>query len=211
MSETKNKASEEMNRGGINMRKGKNIMVLVGPSGSGKTSIGRNLEQQGIPKLITATTRSIRSHEGEVDGRDYHFRTKEEMAKMELICPTEMKGNWYGLPVEEIENKLEEYGTVHVVLDNRGAEEMKKRFPEETCIFYIPVSVETMTERMRQRGDSQENIRIALDNAVNKQELVAPKVTHYILKNDGKEGEAVKSLLCIFGITASSSHETVTV
>lgn len=200
-----------MNRGGTDMRKGRNIIVLVGPSGSGKTSIGRQLEEQGIPKLVTATTRSIRYHEAEVDGRDYHFRTRDELNQMELICPTEMKGNRYGLPIEEVETKLKSHGTVHVVLDNIGAAEMKRRFPEETWVFYIPVSTEIMKKRMEKRGDSIESIQIALKNAVDKKELEAPKVTHYMLKNDGEEGLTVQTLLSVFGFSPVNNRKLATV
>ena len=50
------------------------IIVIVGPSGSGKTHLSKELASHGIPKCITATTRSPRETEGEVDGRDYSFQ-----------------------------------------------------------------------------------------------------------------------------------------
>ena len=60
------------------------IIVIVGPSGSGKTHLSKELASHGIPKCITATTRSPRESEGEVDGRDYYFLSKSIQNDLDL-------------------------------------------------------------------------------------------------------------------------------
>lgn len=187
------------------MRLGRNIIVLVGGSGSGKTTIGNELAKHGIPKLVTATTRPMRANEGEVEGESYYFTDLNSMAEMDVICPTLMKGNRYGLPVFEIEQKLDAYGSVHVVLDKPGAYEMKKRFPRETFLVYIPTNLERMRSNMERRGDSEADIQKALRHAVDTGELEPPTMPHLTLMNDGTEGEAVKMLLRIFGIQPTES------
>ena len=54
------------------------VFVFTGPSGVGKgTLISRLLDRvPGLELSVSATTRQPR--EGEVDGRDYHFLTREE-------------------------------------------------------------------------------------------------------------------------------------
>jgi len=53
------------------------IVVIAGPSGSGKNSIMQGVLKRcdSCVRLVTATTRSPR--EGEKDGVDYHFISKE--------------------------------------------------------------------------------------------------------------------------------------
>ena len=53
------------------------LVVISGPSGVGKTTVvNRLLEDAGIARAVTATTRAPR--DGEVDGRDYLFLSREE-------------------------------------------------------------------------------------------------------------------------------------
>ena len=182
------------------MRLGRNIIVLVGGSGSGKTTIGNELAKHGIPKLVTATTRPMRANEGEVDGESYYFMDAASMNELDVICPTIMKGNQYGLPVFEIEQKLDAYGSVHVVLDKTGAYEMKNRFPRETFLIYIPTTLERMRRNMEKRGDSEADIQKALRHDIDTGELEPPTMPYLTLVNDGTKGETVAMLLSIFGI-----------
>ncbi|HEY6088946.1 MAG TPA: guanylate kinase, partial [Gemmatimonadaceae bacterium] len=50
-------------------------IILSSPSGGGKTTIAQQLlaERQDLGYSVSATTRPAR--EGELDGRDYHFRS----------------------------------------------------------------------------------------------------------------------------------------
>ena len=97
--------------------KNKKIIVLVGPSGSGKTSIGQILEQKGIPRLVTTTTRPARL--GEVDGTDYYFRDFTEQDMDEFVEQTIYNKNRYGLTKAEVESMLEKNDLVHVSLDKQ--------------------------------------------------------------------------------------------
>lgn len=55
------------------------LIALVGPTGAGKSTVTR---QSGIPYVIGDTTRPPR--EGEVQGRDYNFRTDFEAMLREI-------------------------------------------------------------------------------------------------------------------------------
>ena len=53
------------------------MIVLSGPSASGKTEVAKRLmNQYGVKRVITTTTRPMRT--GEVDGVDYLFVSKEK-------------------------------------------------------------------------------------------------------------------------------------
>ena len=53
------------------------LLLVSGPSGSGKTTLCRRLADEGEAHYsISCTTRAAR--EGEVNGKDYHFLSKED-------------------------------------------------------------------------------------------------------------------------------------
>ena len=159
----------------------KTIIVLVGPSGSGKTSIGDVLTTHDIPRLTTTTTRKPRK--GEVDGVDYYFRKLEDLKPEAFVEQTVYNGNRYGLTIKEVDTMLEKYNSVHVSLDQNGADAVKKAFPEEAFIVYVQIDEEQMIRRMEKRGDSKAEIdaRIAYCRETN--ELVAPSYTDLIVEN----------------------------
>ena len=76
-------------------------LVLCGPSGSGKSSLLRLLFEEFPDKFgfsVSHTTRAPRP--GEIDGKHYHFTTKEEMTaaimRGEFIESATFSNNMYG-------------------------------------------------------------------------------------------------------------------
>ncbi len=60
------------------------IVILMGPSGSGKDTIFAKLLKENpyeLQKITPCTTRPIRN--GEVEGREYYFKTEEQKQEME--------------------------------------------------------------------------------------------------------------------------------
>lgn len=57
----------------------KKIFILVGPSGSGKDTLGSFLIQEGIPELISHTTREMRK--GECNKRRNERKSRKEGVK----------------------------------------------------------------------------------------------------------------------------------
>ena len=96
------------------MMDSKGILIVVsGFSGAGKGTLMKELLKQypGQYTLsISATTRQPR--DGEEDGREYFFITKEEFEKMiaqeQLIEYARYVNNYYGTPRAYVEQKLEE-------------------------------------------------------------------------------------------------------
>lgn len=85
-------------------------LVLCGPSGSGKSTLLERLFAEFPHKFgfsVSHTTRSPRA--GEIDGKHYHFTTKEAMteaiARGEFIESAEFSQNIYGTRyVVEVKN-----------------------------------------------------------------------------------------------------------
>ncbi|MEC6749183.1 AAA family ATPase [Marinilactibacillus sp. XAAS-LB27] len=157
------------------------IIVMVGPSGSGKTTVGESLSRNGIPKLVTTTTREPRL--GEQEGIDYHFRKVEELDPSDFIEQTVYNNKVYGLTKQEVSDALREHDVVHVSLDRHGAKAMKRSFPRETVVVFIYISKEMMAERMRKRGDSEEKIYERLCHSEANDELAPPEDTDLIIEN----------------------------
>jgi len=166
----------------------KQIIVIVGPSGSGKTSIGKVLAKQGMPPLVTTTTREPRP--GEVDGEDYYFRDFSTLDRAEFVEQTTYNGNRYGLTKKEVTTMLNKHDIVHVSLDQSGAEAVKAAYPEETCVVFVTISEEEMVRRMKLRGDSNKEIKARVAYSRKTNELVPPKITDLVVENIEVESSA---------------------
>ena len=169
------------------------IYLIVGASGSGKSTIGKILEEQGIPQLVSFTTRQKRK--GEIDGQDYHFITQEKLealSEKSIAEITEYNGNYYGLTKREVSDKLDEFREVYFVTNEDGAKQIIDMYPEDTVVFWLNVTIETMVERMRARGDEEEDILSRVEHAIDNKEIFPPKSIEkylYILDADSTPEE----------------------
>ena len=98
--------------------------VISGISGAGKgTDEKQLLDKYDYGLSISATTRSPR--EGEQDGREYFFKTKEEFEQMiaehQLIEYAQYVGNYYGTPKEYVVQQLEQGKDVILEIEMQGA------------------------------------------------------------------------------------------
>ena len=138
--------------------KEKGILIVVsGFSGSGKGTLMKELLTRypdTYALSISATTRSPR--EGEVDGREYFFVSKDEFEKMiakgELIEYARYVENYYGTPRDYVEKKLEEGRDVILEIEIQGALNVKKMFPDTLLLFVTPPSAEELKKRLVGRG-----------------------------------------------------------
>lgn len=133
------------------------MIVLAGASASGKTEVAKLLAKKyGITKIITTTTRAMRT--GEVDGRDYFFITKEQFEEMihegRFIEYTYYNDNLYGSTKDQIADSK------CIVIDPAGLRNYIKLKGEYKIItFFLEADEETRRQRMIERGDSPEKIK----------------------------------------------------
>lgn len=115
------------------------LIVLSGPSGVGKGTVRAAIFSKGEQKFvysISATTRKPRT--GETDGVDYFFKTREEFEQMiqnkQLLEYAEYVGNYYGTPLEYVENTLATGKDVFLEIDVQGAIQVRELMPEGVFI-----------------------------------------------------------------------------
>ncbi|MFD1769293.1 guanylate kinase [Sphingobacterium suaedae] len=143
------------------------LIIFSAPSGAGKTTIVKRLLAKHGDKIafsISASTRPPR--EGEVDGKDYYFISKDDflhkIAKQEFIEFEEVySGTFYGTLRKEVERIWKSGKSVIFDIDVVGGVRLKSKFPEQALsIFVNPPSLEVLKERLRGRGtDSEEKLQ----------------------------------------------------
>jgi guanylate kinase len=132
------------------------LLVLSSPSGGGKTTIAKNLLQarDDLAYSVSATTRPIR--EGERDGADYHFLTRDEFLRRqeagEFLEWATYAGNLYGTLKREIDAIFARGRTAVLDVEIEGARQIRNCFPNSLHLFVLPPSAEVLVERLAGRN-----------------------------------------------------------
>ena len=110
------------------------LVVVSGFSGAGKGTLMKELLKRydNYALSISATTRAPR--EGETDGKEYFFVSKEQFEKMrdeqKLIEYAQYVNNYYGTPRAYVEEQLTAGKDVILEIEIQGALKVKKKFPD---------------------------------------------------------------------------------
>ena len=131
------------------------LLVVSAPSGCGKgTILGEILKDDSFYYSISATTRAPR--EGEQDGVNYHFITKEEfeqrIAQGGMLEYAQYCGNYYGTPKKEVEQMREAGRDVILEIEVEGAMKVRALCPDAVFLFIAPPSVEELRRRLNKLG-----------------------------------------------------------
>lgn len=170
------------------------LIVLSGFAGSGKGSIMKRLladHPEEYALSVSATTRSPR--EGETDGREYFFCTKEEFERMitnnELLEYACYVGNYYGTPKAYVREQLATHKNVILEIEIQGALKIKEQFPEALLLFVMPPSAKILRDRLAGRGtETRDVIQKRLRRAV--EEAEGCEAYDYLIINDNLEEAA---------------------
>jgi len=141
-------------------------IIFSAPSGSGKTTLVKNLLHKADLNLsfsVSATTRNKRT--GEVDGKDYFFKSKKEFNKLiknDLLLEYEevYKDIFYGTLKEEV-YKLLKIQNVIFDIDVVGGIKLKNFFKDDALsVFVKPPSIDILRQRLVSRdSDSLKSIQ----------------------------------------------------
>lgn len=174
-------AGERIGRRGL-------MLVISSPSGAGKTTLARQLLESdgGIVMSVSATTRPPRP--GEVDGRDYHFRSDAQfdslIADDALLEWATVFDNRYGTPRAEIEARLEAGQDVLFDIDWQGAEQLAGKMPADLVrVFVLPPSMAALEARLRSRKQDADDV------IARRMQRAADEISHwaqydYVIVND---------------------------
>ena len=174
-------------------------IIISAPSGTGKTTICNSL-RESIPDLkftISHTTRKIR--EGEVDGVDYIFISKNEFKNKiknnDFLEWAQVHDNYYGTSLESADTTINKGYDTLLEIDIQGVKSLRKMNYQGTYIIIFPPSIKELEVRLRKRGsDSEEKILQRVETG--KKEIKKYKMYDYIVTNHVVE-DTVNNLICI--------------
>ena len=166
------------------------LTVVSGFSGAGKGTVMKRLIQKydDYALSISVTTRNPR--EGERDGIEYFFKTKEEVEAMiendEFLEYARYVDNYYGTPRFYVEEMLAKGKNVILEIEIQGAMQIKAKNPEAVLVFVTPPSFEELRNRLVGRGtETADVIESRLRRA--SEEAEGMPSYDYILVNDQVE------------------------
>lgn len=164
------------------------IVVISGLSGSGKDSVINRMKEISdvdFHFVVTCNTRPRR--ESEVDGKDYHFITRERFEEMirngEMIEYSQVYDDLKGVPRFEIENAIRIGKDMILRVDFQGMKKIKAFYPELISIFILPPDSKSWIKRLRSRNtETNESLKIRIQTAA--KELSEVPSFDYIVIND---------------------------
>ena len=141
----------------IKQKKNGNLIIISGTTCAGKgTVIDKLLERNhDLALSISYTSRPIR--EGEVNGKDYIFVSKDEFEQKIkngdfLEYAKSHREDYYGTPKKELQEMLNKGKDVILEINVDGAKYVKEMFPEVLLIFIMAPSMEEVKRRIKERG-----------------------------------------------------------
>ena len=167
------------------------LFILSAPSGAGKTTLRRAVLNQISDLLYSVSYTTREPREGEQNGDDYYFITKNEfeegIAEDRWAEWADVHGNYYGTSAVFLNRKLTAGKDVLLDIDVQGAGKLIKRYPDSITIFIMPPSFALLKQRLQSRAtDSNATIRLRLKNA--KAEMAQKKKYRHVIINDQLAG-----------------------
>jgi len=171
------------------------LFIVSAPSGTGKTTLVERLVQD-LPNLHLSRSYTSRgAREGEQDGVDYNFISRDRFAAMvrdgAFLEWADVFGHCYGTAAADTEAMLARGDDVVLVIDVQGARQVRSRGIENVGIFVLPPSAAILEQRLRGRSqDSEEQIRQRLETAC--REVGEYAEYEYVVVNDELEAAVAR-------------------
>lgn len=194
------------------MKQGR-LFVISAPSGAGKTTLLRGVMSSLVKVKFSVSHTTRNPREGEVDGVDYHFVSRDTFGQMiadnMFLEHAEVHGNFYGTSHAAIEEQLQNGFDVILDIDVQGAAILRKNPQVDAAfIFIAPPSLVELERRLRGRGtENEEKVQLRLINA--RTELLSSSKYEYLIVNSDID-EATNLLQAIILAERSKSHRLPT-
>ncbi len=173
------------------------ILVLSGPSGAGKSSLIKKIEHEigDYYFSISTTTRPMR--EGEVEGVDYYFVSKqtfqEDIENEHFLEHANVHGNYYGTSIKPVKQALKEGKLVLFDIDVQGHDAVRSRLGDiMTSVFITTPSLHELKRRLNNRATDARDV---IDNRIKmaKREIQRISEFDYLIINEDLD-QAAKHL-----------------
>lgn len=179
------------------MNKRGKLFIISGASATGKDTIIGNVIKDNPNEAVLSVSMTTREPRcGETDGVDYFFVTEEKFRENidndKMLEYAKYGSNYYGTPVEPVEQWLDDGKIVFLVIEVKGAALVREKCPEAISVFVLPPSMEVLESRLRLRGTEDESaMKCRLEIA--RDEILRAKEYDYIIVND-KLDDAVRDI-----------------
>jgi guanylate kinase len=186
----------------------RHLFIIGAPSGAGKTSLVRALisEQPDLEMSISHTTRPKRS--GEIDGIDYNFVDTQEFNRLKrehaFLEHAKVFDNQYGTSYASIKEIWSKEKDALLEIDWQGARKVRKSSSGCVSIFIFPPSLKALEDRLKGRGDSEEDIRRRMQGA--QSEMSHYKEFDYLIVNENFQEclQKIKNIIEVEQLTLES-------
>ncbi len=176
------------------------ILVLSGPSGAGKSTIINHASPEIGDYYFSISTTTRPPREGEVDGVDYYFVTKEafeqDIKAGNFLEYATVHGNYYGTSLKPVREALDAGKLVIFDIDVQGHRLVRAKMGRlVTSAFITPPSLAELERRLYARStDKKEVIERRIINA--KEEIKAIGEFDFVIIND-KVAQAANEFVTI--------------
>ena len=172
------------------------IFVIAAPTNGGKTTLmARLMSMPGLDLHHVVTSNSRPPRPGEVNGKDYHFLTREEFqAKIEageFVEWAHVHNDLKGVERRALENSCPDGGKILMQLDIQGYRTFKNTLPRDQYkilgVFLEAPSFEVLLERWRKRDDKLDPVDVAARTASFHKEMAGRHEFDHLVLNDDFE------------------------
>ena len=167
------------------------ILVLSGPSGAGKSTIIESASSKIGDYYFSISTTTREPRDGERDGVDYYFVSKEEFEEDikagAFLEYATVHGNYYGTSLNPVKEALKSGKLVIFDIDIQGHRLVRAKIGDlVTSVFITPPTLSELERRLYSRSSDKESI---IERRVNnaKEEIKAICEFDFVIINDNIE------------------------
>ena len=164
------------------------MLVLSSPSGAGKTTLTKKIAENNSDFEISVSHTTRKSRPNEINGKDYHFVSKEEFNNLvrgnSFFEYANIFDNYYGTLKKTVLELLSRGKHVLFDIDWQGTQQLKKIKSLSLVTFFIlPPNIKVLKQRLLNRHEGQKEL---IEKRMNKfnEEMSHWNEYNYVVIND---------------------------